>query len=110
VKDKEAVEVSLPNIAGSELISDVKVRVLRLPAADPGNIVGYEYEVEERPMLLQDTWYVQEAVPVRETRFYLQLPADWEFKGRSRRKNPAQPRRVVISLQYLRPPFVYRSG
>jgi uncharacterized protein DUF3857/transglutaminase superfamily protein len=81
VKDKEAVEVSLPNIAGSELFSDVKVRVLRLPAADPGNIVGYEYEVEERPMLLQDTWHVQEAVPVREARFYLQLPADWEFKA-----------------------------
>ena len=40
VKDKEAIEVSLPRIAGSELISDVKDKVLQIPAADPGNVVG----------------------------------------------------------------------
>src|SRR5207237_8760618 len=50
VKDKDAIEISPPKIAGSELIADVKAKILRIPAADPGNIVGYEYEVEERPM------------------------------------------------------------
>src|SRR5262249_44697483 len=48
VKDKDAIETSLPNIAGSELISDVRVRLLEVPAAVPGNIVGYEYEIEEQ--------------------------------------------------------------
>jgi hypothetical protein len=80
VKDKDATEISLPNIAGSELISDVKDRVLQIPAPDPGNIVGYEYEVEEQPFVLQDIWDFQGIVPVRESRYSLRLPASWEYK------------------------------
>ena len=80
VKDKEAVEVS-PQMPGAELISDVKYRVLHIPAPDPGNIVGYEYEVEERPFFLQDEWEFQERIPVRESHYSLQLPAGWEFKA-----------------------------
>jgi len=34
VKDKEAMEISLPKIDGSELVSDVKDKLLRIPAAD----------------------------------------------------------------------------
>lgn len=81
VKDKEAIEVSPPKVDGSELISDVKAKLLRIPASDPGNIVGYEYEVEERPLVLQDTWYFQEANPVRESHYSLQLPSGWEYKA-----------------------------
>src|SRR5262249_54054338 len=44
VKAKDAMEISLPKIAGSELISDVKDKIFEIPAADPGNIVGFEYE------------------------------------------------------------------
>jgi hypothetical protein len=55
VKDKEAVEVSLLKVAGSELISDVKDKLLRIPAPDPGNVIGYEYEIEEQPLVLQDS-------------------------------------------------------
>src|ERR1700716_3415547 len=64
VKDKEAMEISLPKIDGSELVSDVKDKLLRIPAADPGNIVGYEYEEEEQPLVLQDAWHFQETNPV----------------------------------------------
>ena len=81
VKDKEAIEVSLPRIAGSELISDVKDKVLRIPAADPGNVVGYEYEAEERPMVLQQVWRLQQEIPGRELHYSLQLPSGWEFKA-----------------------------
>jgi hypothetical protein len=81
VKDKESVEVSLPHIEGSELITDVKAKVLRIPAADPGNIVGYEYEIEDRPLVLQDTWVFQSVIPVRESHYSLQLPAGWEYKA-----------------------------
>lgn len=80
VKDKDAIEVS-PNTEGGELISDVKYRILQIPAPDPGNIVGYEYEVEERPFFLQDMWTFQEQDPVRESHYSLQLPAGWEFKA-----------------------------
>ncbi len=81
VKDKDAVEVALPKIEGSELISDVKDKMLRIPAPDPGNIVGYEYEVEEQPMVLQDTWRFQHAVPARESHYSLSLPPGWELKA-----------------------------
>ncbi len=80
VKDKDATEASLPNVAGSELILDVKVKVLHIPAPDPGNLIGYEYEVEEQPLVLQDIWYFQETVPVKEGHYSLLLPASWEYK------------------------------
>ena len=81
VKDKEAIEVSLPKVAGSELISDVKDKLLRIPAADPGNIIGYEYEEEEQPMVLQTVWTFQRELPGRELHFSLQLPSGWEYKA-----------------------------
>jgi Domain of Unknown Function with PDB structure (DUF3857)/Transglutaminase-like superfamily len=81
VKDKDAVEVSLPKVDGSELVSDVKDKVLRIPASDPGNIIGYEYEEEEQPYVLQDVWSFQETSPVREAHYTLQLPQGWEYKA-----------------------------
>lgn len=79
IKDKEAIDISV--IDGMTLVDDVKYRVLTIPAADPGNIVGYEYEVEERPFFLQDIWFFQEHDPVRESHYSLQLPPGWEFKA-----------------------------
>src|SRR5438270_5820754 len=81
VKDKDGAEVSPPKIEGSELIADVKAKVLQIPAPDPGNIIGYEYEVEEHPLVLQDAWDFQQENPVRENHYSLQLPAGWEFKS-----------------------------
>jgi len=81
VKDKEAIEVALPRIAGSELISDVKTKLLQIPAADPGNIVGYEYDEEEQPMVLQTVWRFQTEIPGRELHFSLQLPPGWEYQA-----------------------------
>lgn len=80
VKDKDATEVA-PGMDGGELISDVRYRVLHIPAPDPGNIVGYEYEVEEQKFFLQDEWEFQEIDPVRESHYSLQLPPGWEFKA-----------------------------
>jgi hypothetical protein len=81
VKDRDAVEISLPKVDGSELVSDVKDKVLRIPASDPGNIIGYEYEEEQQPYVLQDVWSFQETSPVREARYTLQLPQGWEYKA-----------------------------
>jgi len=80
LKDKDAVEAS-PKIAGSELIQDVKVKLLNIPAPDPGNIVGYEYEKEEKPFALQGYWNFQREIPARERHFSLQLPIGWEYRA-----------------------------
>ena len=81
VKDKEALEISDPKVDGSELISDVKEKLIRIPAPDPGNIIGYEYTIEEQPLVLQDMWYFQGESPLREAHYTLQLPAGWEYKA-----------------------------
>ncbi|MGB7599779.1 MAG: DUF3857 and transglutaminase domain-containing protein [Candidatus Sulfotelmatobacter sp.] len=80
VKDRDAIEAA-PGIDGGELISDVKYKMLRIPAPDPGNFIGYEYEVEEQPIFLQELWHFQETDPVRESHYSLQLPAGWEYKA-----------------------------
>jgi hypothetical protein len=81
VKDKDGMEVSLPKIEGSELISDVKAKFLKIPASEPGNIVGYEYEREIRPFVLQDFWSFQGDIPVRESHYSLQLPVGWAYRA-----------------------------
>jgi len=81
VKDKDAAEISIPKVEGSELISDVRMKVLQIPASDPGNIIGYEYEIEEHPLVLQDVWSFQQEEPVREVHYSLQLPGGWEYKS-----------------------------
>jgi len=80
VKEKDAVESSLSGVQFSELISDVRMKAFRIPAADPGNIVGYEIERELRLYVLQDDWAFQWEVPVREAWYTLQLPPGWEYK------------------------------
>ncbi|HSZ63493.1 MAG TPA: DUF3857 and transglutaminase domain-containing protein [Terriglobales bacterium] len=80
VKEKDAIDLyTSPD--GGELVGDLKRRVLRVPAPDPGNIIGYEYEVEERPFWLQDVWRFQEIDPVWESHYSLQLPPGWIFKA-----------------------------
>ena len=80
VKDKDALEVAAPS-EGGYLVEDTKFRFLRIPAPDPGNIIGYEYEVEEQPFWLQDRWNFQGTDPVRESHYSLQLPPGWVFKA-----------------------------
>jgi hypothetical protein len=79
VKEKDALEMAVQT-DGGELVGDVRMKLLRIPAPDPGNIVGYEYEVEEHPLRLRDRWVFQEAVPVRESHYSLQLPPGWEYR------------------------------
>ena len=81
VKESDSIEVSPPKIDGSDLVTDVRAKVLAIPASDPGNVVGYEYEVEVNPLVLQDTWEFQDAAPARESHYSLQLPSGWEYKA-----------------------------
>jgi hypothetical protein len=81
VKDKDVLETALFGVSNGELATDLRTKILKIPAADPGNIVGYEIEHEDRPYILQDEWSFQHEDPVREARYTLQLPAGWEYKA-----------------------------
>src|SRR3984885_2753873 len=80
VRDKDAADIAIPAVPGSELITDVRAKFVRIPAADVGNVIGWEYEIEDRPMVLQDSWYFQKEYPSREEHYSLTLPAGWEYK------------------------------
>ena len=81
VKDKDTMETGYLDVEGGELYSDIRVKVMNIPATEPGNLIGYEVEQDGRPYVLQDEWFLQEAVPVGQTRYTLQLPPGWEYKA-----------------------------
>lgn len=81
VKDKDSLETSLPGLENGELVSDVKSRILQIPASDPGNVIGYEIEIERQPYVLQDFWALQSTVPVREAHYTLQLAPGWDYRA-----------------------------
>src|SRR5712671_6024335 len=69
-------KVALPFDSDSRITS---IHGWCIPAPEPGNIVGFEVEHEDRPYVLQDEWFFQESVPVGEARYTLQLPPGWEY-------------------------------
>ena len=81
VKESAAIETALYGVDGSELISDVRTKFLQIPEAIPGSIVGYEFERQNRPYLLEVNWEFQDGTPTREAHFTLQLPPSWEYKA-----------------------------
>ncbi len=81
VKDHDAIEAALPGIENGFLMTDERSKLMRIPAATPGNIVGYEVVQEQRPYMEDAEWRLQESVPVRETHYTLQLPPGWDYKA-----------------------------
>lgn len=77
VKEKDAMETSM---FSDSLYSDMRAKILEIPAATPGNVVAYEYVQKRRPYILDEVWDFQENIPIRRTRFTLQLPPGWEMK------------------------------
>ena len=81
VKDRDTIESAITDVDGAELVSDLRTKVLRLPAATPGSLVGYEFETDQRPYEIADEWYFQDVIPVREARYTLQLPKGWSYRA-----------------------------
>lgn len=77
VKEKEASEVAA---ATGDLYNDKRIKFLKIPGAEPGSVVGYEYEQRRRPQILQDIFGFQDDIPVRRARFVLSLPPGWEHE------------------------------
>ena len=80
VKERDIIETALTNVDGGELVSDVRRKVMRIPAAIPGNIIGFEIEREMQPYAMTDEWELEDTLPVRESRYTVTLPAGWSQK------------------------------
>lgn len=76
VEEDDAIEAS---VLSGMLHRDLRQKTLRIPGAEPGDVVGYEYETKGRPFLLEDVWHFADTVPVLGGRYVLELPEDWEF-------------------------------
>lgn len=74
VSDRDAVETAAYD---GELYGDMRVKALRVPAADPGSVIGYEIIQSEIPVSLQDSWRFQSEDPIVVAEYTLQLPAGW---------------------------------
>jgi transglutaminase-like putative cysteine protease len=81
VKERDAVESAIIGVDGGELVSDLRTKTLRIPAAVAGSVIGYEIEQELRPYVMVDKWDFQDTVPVREAHYTLQLPSGWSYKA-----------------------------
>jgi Domain of Unknown Function with PDB structure (DUF3857) len=75
-KDKDGFERSLTTY---EVYSDTKARLLTVPGADVGTVVGFEFERKRRPYIFEDEWIFQSALPVERARYTLRLPSSWEI-------------------------------
>lgn len=77
VKEKEAIET---NAVGDATYTDNRMKVLMIPGAEVGSVIGYEYQQRRRPFIFQDFWVFQEELPVRTSRYTLRLPRGWEYE------------------------------
>lgn len=77
IKEKDAMETG---VSSDALYQDVRYKLLTIPGAEPGSVVGYEYEQKERPYVFQETFWFQDDIPVHRARFSLALPAGWEYQ------------------------------
>jgi hypothetical protein len=99
VKDKDAVESAVINVDGGELISDLRMKTLRIPAATVGSVIGFEVERELKPNFLIDDWDFQDTVPVREAHYTLRLPNGWSYQS-SWLNHPAEPPTATAANQW----------
>jgi hypothetical protein len=76
VKEKDAVETGLSD----SFAVDDRYKLLQIPGAEVGSVIGFEYQQRRRPYVNQDTWQLQESMPVRLVRYTLRLPSGWEYQ------------------------------
>ena len=78
LKDKDFAERGAFDF---ELYNDIRLRTATAPAADPGAVVAFEFEVRRVSWLNHFDWGFQEPIPVHEARFALQIPQGWEYRS-----------------------------
>jgi Domain of Unknown Function with PDB structure (DUF3857)/Transglutaminase-like superfamily len=98
VREREAMEIG---ISDSMLYADDKVKTIRIPGAEPGTVVAFEYETREpAPQALQDAWAFQRELPVRSARYTLVLPEGWSHDVRWLNSEPKTPQKLANGLTW----------
>lgn len=87
-------------ISTYEVYSDAKIKGLRVPGADVGTVVGFEYEEMEHPYTLNDSWTFQESEPVERSRYELRLASGWRFKSEWMNHKEEKPTEENGALQW----------
>lgn len=77
-KKDDVYEVSFGD--DSDLYTDEKAKVMRIPGVDVGTIVGVEWEQKRHPYTFEDQWIFQIHEPVDHAKLVLHLPANWEYR------------------------------
>ena len=94
VKEREAMEIGQGG--DSILYADDKAKVIRIPGAEPGTVVAFEYETHEpSPQALQDSWSFQRDLPVRGARYILILPPGWSHDEKWLNAEAAPPQAIA---------------
>jgi hypothetical protein len=96
IKDKDAIEAK--PYSGGVLYDDQRVRIVEIPEAEPGSVVGFEYEQKQRPYVMQDIWTFQTSIPVKTSRYVLNLPPGWEVETTWRNHPAKEP--IISGTQY----------
>src|SRR5512136_1789707 len=74
VTGKDVIETGL---APDTLFTDVFVKILTVPGAEVGSVVGFEWQEERKPPSLEDTHTFQGSYPCERSRYSVTLPASW---------------------------------
>lgn len=92
LKDKDFSERGV--FFGFDLYNDVRERTGKCPAADPGAVVAFEYEVERHSWVNEFEWGFQESIPVHASHVVLSLPPGWEYKTQWANGEPVEPSKI----------------
>lgn len=97
VTDRDSAETQ---ILDGDFYNDAKQKALVIPAADPGNVVGYEYVQKGRPLIFQEEWNFQDRIPVLQAQYTLQIPSGWEYDSHWVNHTDVQPQ-TPASHEYV---------
>jgi hypothetical protein len=75
-------------------------KALRVPAAEPGSVVAFEYELTSHPYAMQDLWAFQSTVPVRRARYVLSLPDGWQYETKWMNAAAVEPQRAAGTIAW----------
>jgi hypothetical protein len=89
--ESKSGDVMERNVSTYEVYSDAKQKIVRVPGADVGTVVGYEYEKQEHPYKFQDFWEFQSGEPVERSHYELHLAPGWRFKSDWRNHKEEKP-------------------
>jgi transglutaminase-like putative cysteine protease len=74
VSAKDVVETGL---APDTLYTDICLKILNVPGAEVGSLVGFEWQEERKPPSLEDTHTFQGFFPSERSRYSVVLPEGW---------------------------------